>query len=76
MKWNNTTSDGLPDISEPILLYANGVIQNAIYYRDAYDIDIDEVSFWRSDHIDIRNEEFDIKNTDRWIYVRDIPDPN
>lgn len=75
MKWKNTTSDGLPTIGEPVILYANGVVQNAIYYADSVDNETHDLFFWASDHVDVAKQEINIQESDRWCYLSDIPKP-
>ena len=76
MEWKSVEKDGLPAIGEAVLLFSNGVVQQAVYYLDSQDHDLYSTHFWASDDSRLLEEAIDIKNTDQWFYVHQIPKPN
>lgn len=75
MKWKTVKDDGLPAYGEKVLLISNGALQNSIYECEEHDLDLYSKSYWTTEHVDLHEESFDIKDNDQWCYMFDVPTP-
>ena len=60
--------DSLPDAGEQVNLFSNGLVQEALFYRDTVHSDS-----WYSHDDRIRHDIFSIQDDDEWLPLPDAP---
>ena len=69
-----SVKDKMPAIGQPIILFANGVVQKETHTLDAGDVSDYHVEyFWVNNHVDCSEESYEIKDNQMWQALPEKP---